>query len=126
MLECPKCDEAMVTRDRNGIMIEECSGCRGVYLDRGELELLIDAESKYLAALPAGENADTTYQGRHRHGVVRQVFGEPDNGGGPNGGGAKSNSARAGADQTGGEIGRNYGTNGDAAGRNSVTGAGGQ
>jgi Zn-finger nucleic acid-binding protein len=81
MLKCPKCDEAMVTRDRNGIMIEECSGCRGVYLDRGELELLIDAESKYLATLPAGANADTTYQGRHRHGVVRQVFGEPDTNG---------------------------------------------
>jgi Zn-finger nucleic acid-binding protein len=81
MLKCPKCDEAMVTRDRNGIMIEECSGCRGVYLDRGELELLIDAESKYLATLPAGQNADTTYQGRHRHGVVRQTFGEPDTNG---------------------------------------------
>lgn len=80
-MKCPKCDEAMVTRDRNGIMIEECSGCRGVYLDRGELELLIDAESKYLATLPAGQNADTTYQGRHRHGVVRQTFGEPDTNG---------------------------------------------
>jgi Zn-finger nucleic acid-binding protein len=67
----------MTTRDRNGIMIEECGGCRGVYLDRGELELLIDAESEYLATLPAAENADTTYQGRHRHGVVQQVFGEP-------------------------------------------------
>ena len=77
-MKCPKCDEAMLTRDRNSIMIEECGGCRGVYLDRGELELLIDAESKYLATLPAGENADTTYQGRHRHGVVRQIFGEPD------------------------------------------------
>jgi Zn-finger nucleic acid-binding protein len=78
MLECPKCAAEMVTTDRSGIMIDECSGCRGVYLDRGELELLIDAESQYLATLPAAENPDTTYQGRHRHGVVRQVFGEPD------------------------------------------------
>lgn len=112
MLKCPKCDEAMVTRDRNGIMIEECGGCRGVYLDRGELELLIDAESKYLATLPAGENADTTYQGRHRHGVVRQVFGEPDTNG-------------AEAASGGHEIGGDYASNGDASARNSVTSNGG-
>ncbi len=80
-MDCPKCDAEMVTSDRNGIMIEECGRCRGVYLDRGELELLIDAESQYLATLPEAENPDTTYQGRHRHGVVRQVFGEPDTGG---------------------------------------------
>ncbi len=76
MVECPKCDSQMVTRDRNGIMIEECRECRGVYLDRGELERLIDAESQYLATLPAEQNAETTYQGRHRHGVVQQVFGD--------------------------------------------------
>ena len=81
MLNCPKCDSQMVTKDRNGIMIDECGGCRGVYLDRGELELLIDAESKYLATLPDGVNAETTYQGRHRHGVVQQVFGEPETNG---------------------------------------------
>jgi len=57
-------------------MIEECRECRGVYLDRGELERLIDAESQYLATLPAEQNAETTYQGRHRHGVVQQVFGD--------------------------------------------------
>lgn len=112
-MKCPKCDEAMVTRDRNSIMIEECGACRGVYLDRGELELLIDAESKYLATLPAGENADTTYQGRHRHGVVRQVFGEPDT----NGTEAASGSH---------EIGDDYTGNGDASARSSVTSNGGQ
>lgn len=76
-MECPKCDAGMVTIDRNGIMIEECGECRGVYLGRGELELLIDAESQYLANLPEAESPDTAYQGRHRQGVVRQVFGEP-------------------------------------------------
>jgi hypothetical protein len=31
--------------DRNGITIEQCTECRGVFLDRGELDRLIDAES---------------------------------------------------------------------------------
>jgi Zn-finger nucleic acid-binding protein len=88
MLECPKCSSHMASKDRNGIMIDECTECRGVYLDRGELELLIDAESQYLATLPDGRNVDTTYQGRHRHGVVKQIFGETEsdrraNNGGP-------------------------------------------
>jgi Zn-finger nucleic acid-binding protein len=30
--------------ERNGITIDQCTECRGVFLDRGELERLIDAE----------------------------------------------------------------------------------
>lgn len=97
MPNCPKCDSQMITKDRSGIMIEECSGCRGVYLDRGELELLIDAESHYLATLPDGQDAETTYQGRHRYGVVQQVFGEPEGNGQASGGGRTSASTTSGA-----------------------------
>ncbi len=81
MLECPKCGSPMLTKDRNGIMIEECGECRGVYLDRGELELLIEAESRYLATLPGRGDSDASYQGRHRYGVVQQIFGETESNG---------------------------------------------
>ena len=46
-LTCPKCGGAMRSYERNGITIDQCSGCRGVFLDRGELERLIDAENDY-------------------------------------------------------------------------------
>ncbi len=49
-------------------------GCKGVFLDRGELEQLIDAESRYLAELPDEVNPETTYQGRHRRGIMEQIF----------------------------------------------------
>lgn len=49
-MTCPKCGSAMVSFERNGVTIEQCTGCRGVFLDRGELEQLIDAESRYLAS----------------------------------------------------------------------------
>jgi len=74
-LACPKCAGAWQTVRRNGVVIEHCTQCQGVFLDRGELERLIDAESEYLANLPATAEADTTYQGRHRGGVVSQLFG---------------------------------------------------
>ncbi|GAA4617618.1 hypothetical protein GCM10023195_78740 [Actinoallomurus liliacearum] len=55
-------------------MIEECVGCHGVFLDRGELDRLIDAESDYLANLDADTDAAGSYHGRHRRGIMHQIF----------------------------------------------------
>lgn len=71
VMHCPKCDSVLGTRERHGVVIEECPGCQGVFLDPGELEQLINAGSGYLAALPGGENPDTTYRGRHRHALIQ-------------------------------------------------------
>lgn len=43
-LRCPKCAAEMVTYERSGISLDQCRECRGIYLDRGELERLVDAE----------------------------------------------------------------------------------
>jgi len=47
-LTCPKCNAPMRTYERNGIVIDQCTGCHGIFLDRGELERLIGIESTYL------------------------------------------------------------------------------
>ena len=39
----------MRTVDRQGIHIDQCDGCRGIFLDRGELERLVDAEGRHYA-----------------------------------------------------------------------------
>ncbi|GIH15853.1 TFIIB-type zinc ribbon-containing protein [Rugosimonospora africana] len=44
-LICPKCHATMRTYERGGIHIDQCAECRGVFLDRGELDRLIDAEA---------------------------------------------------------------------------------
>lgn len=46
-LECPKCQSPMRSDRRGGVTVEECTGCRGVFLDRGELEHLMDAEGAF-------------------------------------------------------------------------------
>jgi Zn-finger nucleic acid-binding protein len=46
-LTCPKCQGPMRRYERNGIHIDQCRECRGVFLDRGELEHLIDAEASF-------------------------------------------------------------------------------
>ncbi len=49
-LTCPKCNGAMRSYERSGILIDQCAECRGVFLDRGELDKLIDAEAEYQQA----------------------------------------------------------------------------
>ncbi len=41
LLSCPACEGAMKIIDRGGIHIDRCTGCKGVFLDNGELEKLI-------------------------------------------------------------------------------------
>ena len=52
-LTCPKCHGPMRSYERSGIVVDQCAECRGVFLDRGELEKLIDAESREVAAASA-------------------------------------------------------------------------
>ncbi|HEX5929426.1 MAG TPA: zf-TFIIB domain-containing protein [Solirubrobacterales bacterium] len=46
-MNCPKCEAEMRSYERNGVTVDQCSGCRGIFLDRGELERLVDAEGSY-------------------------------------------------------------------------------
>ncbi len=71
-LTCPKCSGEWDSHERKGVVIEECAGCQGVFLDRGELERLIDAETDYLAELDPDNEAG--YHGRHRRGIMHQLF----------------------------------------------------
>ena len=41
LLMCPNDNSAMQEIDRNGVMIDVCPQCRGVWMDRGELEKLL-------------------------------------------------------------------------------------
>lgn len=46
-LVCPKCHGNMRQYERSGITIDQCSECRGIFLDRGEMERLVDAETSW-------------------------------------------------------------------------------
>ena len=39
---CPNDNAQMTTLDRNGVQFDMCPTCRGVWLDRGELEKLME------------------------------------------------------------------------------------
>ena len=46
-MKCPVCPDAdLVMTDRQGIEIDYCAKCRGVWLDRGELDKIIERSSE--------------------------------------------------------------------------------
>ncbi|GGV47599.1 zf-TFIIB domain-containing protein [Streptomyces griseoflavus] len=51
-MQCPKCRAPMHTYNRNGVQIEQCTGCRGIFLDYGELESLTRLESQWAQPAP--------------------------------------------------------------------------
>lgn len=52
-MRCPKCRGLMVSYERSGVVVDQCQDCRGIFLDRGELERLTEAESAYYRAQAA-------------------------------------------------------------------------
>jgi hypothetical protein len=55
----------MRTVDKNGIHIDQCDGCRGIFLDRGELETIVGAESSFYGGQPPQyQPAPTAHYGR--------------------------------------------------------------
>lgn len=41
-MKCPTCDERLVMTERQGIEIDYCPSCRGVWLEKGELDKIIE------------------------------------------------------------------------------------
>lgn len=41
-MKCPNCESLLIMSERQGIEIDYCPNCRGVWLDRGELDKIIE------------------------------------------------------------------------------------
>ncbi|GKS61530.1 MAG: zf-TFIIB domain-containing protein [Candidatus Nitrosocosmicus sp.] len=46
-LRCPNCATEMMLSNKNGVEIDHCPRCRGVWLDRGELEKITSMQNRY-------------------------------------------------------------------------------
>ncbi len=45
-MDCPVCKNAMITLELSEVEIDHCTGCDGIWLDAGELELLLENSGK--------------------------------------------------------------------------------
>lgn len=61
-MKCPNCSVNLVMADRSGIEIDYCPDCRGVWLDRGELDKIIERSSQNVK-----NYSDDNFQGKQYH-----------------------------------------------------------
>lgn len=67
-MNCPACSTPMRPYEKSGVEIDVCPSCRGVWLDRGELEKILEAESRHGAPYeaPYGHGGDHDHlKGHH-------------------------------------------------------------
>jgi uncharacterized protein len=62
-MKCPRCETSTLNeRERDGIVIDVCQNCRGLWLDRGELEKLIARATRdYEELAPRQESPPAQY-----------------------------------------------------------------
>ena len=48
-LLCPKCHNIMAQYERNRVLVDQCTECKGIFLDRGEFDHLVEAEKAFYA-----------------------------------------------------------------------------
>ena len=82
-MKCPTCPEVtLVMADRQGIEIDYCPQCRGVWLDRGELDKLIEKSTSPVSrlAIQPEEDRDSKhdyrkdYSQKRRKSFLSEIF----------------------------------------------------
>ena len=68
-MKCPVDNETLLISSREGIEIDHCPQCRGVWLDRGELDKIIERAAPVTAAAPPppSRGYDDRDRDRDRH-----------------------------------------------------------
>ncbi|NUQ82668.1 MAG: zf-TFIIB domain-containing protein [Bacteroidetes bacterium] len=79
-MNCPVCQVNLVITDRQGIEIDYCPKCRGVWLDRGELDKLIERSAQPYQAAPPPQQVYTSpqpqpvYHHKAEHGYYQKPY----------------------------------------------------
>lgn len=68
VLKCPVDGETLQMMERQGVEIDYCPICRGVWLDRGELDKLIERSTGTARAAPSQQR----YTEQSQHGKPRK------------------------------------------------------
>jgi Zn-finger nucleic acid-binding protein len=61
---CPECNEEMLVLELRNVEIDFCAECNGIWLDEGELELLLPPESKSGSAVAAALQKNESTKGK--------------------------------------------------------------
>ena len=66
-MKCPACsDKDLLMTERQGVEIDYCPSCRGVWLDRGELDKIIERSNEMAAPAPSQKASRDDSRDDHR------------------------------------------------------------
>jgi uncharacterized protein len=67
-MKCPVCNLDLLMMERQGVEIDYCKQCRGVWLDRGELYKIIERARSEMPQRPSREDAGGHHGKYYGHG----------------------------------------------------------
>ena len=80
-MKCPNCNVSLVMTDRSGIEIDYCPDCRGVWLDRGELDKIIERSTQNVKTIETNSydarqrySKDSEYRYKKKKGLLGDLF----------------------------------------------------
>lgn len=83
-MKCPIDGTNLSIAERSGVEIDYCPECRGVWLDRGELDKIIDRSNTYENTAPVEKPRPVTnqstsptpnsYSNRKKHSFLSEIF----------------------------------------------------
>jgi hypothetical protein len=83
-MKCPIDGTALVIAERSGVEIDYCPQCRGVWLDRGELDKIIDRSASHapspppaprpMSGAPSGYEDTAYHKKKKRGGFLEDLF----------------------------------------------------
>lgn len=76
-MKCPTDQATLVMSERNGIEIDYCPECRGVWLDRGELDKIIERNGEMSAGTTQSTAFPPQQSGPTQQQVPPQQYGRP-------------------------------------------------
>ena len=80
-MQCPVCRVPLAMSDRQGIEIDYCPQCRGVWLDRGELDKIIERsgaapapKQEYRSERDYSDHSGSGYRSHKQKNVWKELF----------------------------------------------------
>jgi uncharacterized protein len=64
----------MRSYERNGVVVDQCTGCGGLFLDRGELERLAEAEGSHYGERSDGERREDRPKKSKKRSFLENLF----------------------------------------------------
>ncbi len=66
-MNCPVCNETLLLSEKQGIEIDYCPKCRGIWLDRGELEKIIERSNEVTRPFDSSDRREKKYDDDEHH-----------------------------------------------------------